>query len=182
MKRLVLIALLVASGCSFFSKSTSKTYSLDPIAPAAPPGSPALRTAVAIDSVELPPGLDRREIVVRKANRQLDVRGNELWPANLQPMVLNALAFDLASRLPVGMVVLPGQSRPAAAPRGIDIAFEELTAGPENRVTLDARWTLAGAAHHERITIDIPSLDSAAVATGTSQALGALADRIAAGV
>ena len=130
MKWLVLIALLVSEAdCSFFSKSTSKTYSLDPIAPANPPGSPALRTAVAIDSVELPPGLDRREIVVRKANQQLDVRSNELWPANLQPMVLNALAFDLASRLPAGMVVLSGQSRPAAAPRGIDIAFQELTAG-----------------------------------------------------
>lgn len=179
MKRLFLIALLVASGCSFFSKSKSTIYSLDPI-----PGTATARkgTPVAIDSVELPPGLDRREIVVRKANQQLDVRPNELWPANLQPLVLNALAFDLASRLPEGMVVLPGQSRPAAAPRGIDIAFQELTAGPENRVTLDAHWTLAGTPHHERIAIDIPSLDSAAVATGTSQALAALADRIAAGV
>ncbi|HEX3583053.1 MAG TPA: ABC-type transport auxiliary lipoprotein family protein, partial [Thermoanaerobaculia bacterium] len=87
---------LLFAGCSFFSKSTSKTYSLDPIAPASVLAKRG--TAVAIDSVELPPGLDRREIVVRKANQQLEVRSNELWPANLQPMVLNALAFDLASR------------------------------------------------------------------------------------
>ena len=177
MKRLFVIALLLASGCSFFSKSKSTIYSLDPIAatPLAKRG-----TAVAIETIELPPGLDRREIVVRKANQQLEVRGNELWPANLQPLVLHALAFDLASRLPEGMMVLPGESRPAAAPRGIDVVFEDLTAGPENRVTLDARWTLAGTSHHERISIDIPSLDSGAVATGTAQALAALADRIAA--
>jgi len=180
MKRLLLIMLLFAGGCSFFSKSTSKTYSLDTIAPAAPVAKRG--TAVAIDTIELPPGLDRREIVVRKANQQLEIRSNELWPANLQPLVLHTLAFDLAGRLPEGMVVLPGQSRPATAPRAIDVAFEELTAGPENRVTLDAHWTLAGANHHERITVDIKSLDSASVATGTSQALAALADRIAAGV
>ena len=171
---------LLFAGCSFFSKTKSTIYSLDPIAPSAPLAKKG--TAVAIDTIELPPGLDRREIVVRKANQQLDIRTNELWPANLQPIVLHTLAFDLASRLPEGMVVLPGQSRPAGAPRGIDVAFEELTAGPDNHVTLDARWTLAGANHHERITIDIPSLGSGAVATGTSQALAALADRIAAGV
>jgi hypothetical protein len=100
----------------------------------------------------------------------------------LQPLVLHALAFDLAGRLPEGMVVLPGESRPAGAPRGIDVVFEDLSAGPENRVTLDARWTLAGVSHHEQIAIDIPSLDSGAVATGMSQALAALADRLAAGV
>jgi uncharacterized lipoprotein YmbA len=179
-RRLLLVALLVANGCSFFSKSKNTIYSLDPIAPAAPVAKRG--TAVAIETIELPPGIDRREIVVRKANRQLDVRTNELWPANLQPLVLHALAFDLASRLPEGMVVLPGESRPVAAPRGIDVVFEELTAGPENRVTLDARWTLAGVSHHEQIPIDIPSLDSGAVATGMSQALAALADRIAAGM
>ena len=180
MRRLLAVALLFASGCSFFSKSKSSIYSLDPIAAAAPLAKKG--TPVAIDSVELPPGLDRREIVVRKANQELEVRTNELWPANLQPMVLHALAFDLASRLPEGMVVLPGESRPAVAPRGIDVAFEDLTAGPDKRLTLDARWTSAGASHHERIAIDLPSLDSAAVATGTSQALATLADRIAAGM
>jgi uncharacterized lipoprotein YmbA len=171
---------LLFAGCSFFSKSKSTTYTLDPIAPAAPLAKKG--TPVAIETIELPPGLDRLEIVVRKPNRQLDVRSNQLWPANLQPVVLNALAFDLASRLPEGMVVLPGESRPASPPRGIDVVFEDLTAGPENHVILDARWTLAGASHHERIAIDIPSLDSGAVATGTSQALAALADRIAAGM
>lgn len=180
MRRLLAIALLFASGCSFFSKSKSTIYSLDPIAPAAPLAKRG--TAVAIDSVELPPGLDRREIVVRKANQQLEIRSNELWPANLQPLVIHALSFDLAARLPEGMVVLPGESRPAPAPRAIDVAFEDLTAGPDKRVTLDARWTLVGASHHERIAINLPSIDSAAVSAGISQALAALADRIAAGV
>ncbi|MEK6374012.1 MAG: hypothetical protein AABO58_15100 [Acidobacteriota bacterium] len=53
-------------------------------------------------------------------------------------------------------------------------------AGPEARVVLEARWIVGGVAHREQISVDIPSLDSASVASGVSQALGMLADWIAA--
>jgi uncharacterized lipoprotein YmbA len=133
---------------------------------------------VGIDTIDLPPGFDRKEIVVRKANNQLDVRGTQQWGAVLSDEVLHTLAFDLASRLPAGMVILPGAAKPATM-RAIDVAFEELAAGPDTKVVLDARW---GGGHHERIEVPIASLDSANVASGTSQALAQLADRIAAGL
>jgi uncharacterized lipoprotein YmbA len=173
------LAILLLTGCSFFSKSKSTFYSLDRIPPAAPvatiSGSP-----LGID-LELPPGFDRREVVVRKANQQLEIRASQQWSADLQPLVLHTLAFDLASRLPAGMIILPGEAKPAAM-RSMDVMVEELSAGPERVVVLDARWILAGAAHHERITMDIASLDSAEIATGFSRAIAALADRIAAGL
>jgi uncharacterized lipoprotein YmbA len=137
-----------------------------------------LGAPVGIDSIELPPGFDRREIVVRQANQQLDVRGTQLWSASLQPLVLHTLAFDLAGRLPAGMVILPGQSKPAAM-RSIDVVFEQIAAGPGNNITLDARWTLAGAAHREQITVPIDSLDSAMIAEGMGRAIGELSDRMA---
>ncbi|MEA2327945.1 MAG: uncharacterized protein QOE68_2904 [Thermoanaerobaculia bacterium] len=183
MKRIAVLSLLLA-GCGFFSKSQSKFYSLDRIPPATAPV--AVRgLPVALDGVELPPGLDRREIVVRLANQQLQVRSAEQWSASLQPLVLHTLAFDLADRLPEGMVILPGASRPSGLLRAIDVVFEDFTAGPDTKVVLDGRWIMRvsgqpDVTHHERISIDIPSLDSANVASGTSQALAALADRIAA--
>jgi uncharacterized lipoprotein YmbA len=169
------IVLLLLCGCSFFSKTKSQIYSLERIPGAAVTiaGAP-----VGIDSIELPPGFDRKEIVVRKANNQLDVRGTQQWGAVLSEEVLHTLAFDLAARLPAGMVIMPGTAKPAAM-RGIDVAFEELAAGPDAKVVVDARW---GGGHHEHIEVPIPSLDSANVATGTSQALAQLADRIAAGL
>jgi uncharacterized lipoprotein YmbA len=185
MRRIVFLMLLV-TGCSFFSKTQSKFYSLDRIPPATAPvivrGLP-----VAIDGIELPPGLDRREIVVRKADHQLDVRPNEQWSALLQPLVLHTLAFDLADRLPEGMMILPGEARPPAAIRSIDVVLEELAAGPDAKVVLDGRWVLRIAGQpdvtrHERIVVDIASLDSANVASGTSQALAQLADRMAGGL
>ena len=178
----VLLSLLLA-GCSFFSRSKSRIYSLEQVPPAAAVAA-GRGLPVAIDGIELPPGFDRKEIVVRQADHRLDVRSNEQWSASFDPLVLHTLAFDLASRLPVGMVILPGQVKPGGATRSIDVVFEEIAAGPEARVSIDARWTLhesgrPDVAHHEQIAVDITSLDSVNIATGMSQALGVLADRIA---
>ena len=178
-----LIALLVLlTGCSFFSRSKVAYYSLDVV----PGTAAAARGArVGLGTIELPPGFDRREIVVRQANGQLEVRESQLWSTTLGDLVLHTLAFDLAGRLPEGMLVLPGEAKPATPIRTVDVAFETLAAGPDRNVVLDAHWVLhdpgrADAAHHEHIAIDIPTTGSADVASGTSRALAALSDRIAA--
>ena len=192
----VVALLTFATGCSFFSKSQSRFYSLDRLPPAgaasasapAPASTTGVRaTPLGIDGIELPPGLDRREIVVRKADHQTEIRSAEQWSAGFQELALHTLAFDLADRLPEGSVILPGEAKPLAPMRSIDVVFEELAAGPESAVVLDARWVLRengrpDVTHHERLTVAIPSLKSADVATGVSQALAMLADRMAAQV
>ncbi len=185
-RTLPFLLLLFLAGCSFFSRSQSRFFSLDRIGPTTPLAT-VRGLPIGIDGVELPPGLDRREIVVRKADHQLEVRSNEQWSALLQPLVLHTLAFDLAARVPEGMVILPGEAKPAGAMRSIDVVLEELAAGPDAKVVLDGRWVVrengrADVAHHERIVVDIASLDSAAIATGVSQALGILADRMASSI
>ena len=154
-----LIVLLLLTGCSFFSKTKSTIYSLDRV-----PGTVVnvRGTPIAINSIELPPGFDRKELVVRKANNQLDVRGTQQWSATFSDLVLHTLAFDLADRLPQGMMVLPGETKPAAL-RAIDVVLEEIAAGPDAKVVLDARWLT----HHEHIEVPIASLDSANVASGS---------------
>jgi hypothetical protein len=66
------------------------------------------------------------------------------------------------------------------------VVFEELAAGPEPVVVLDARWTLlsavggeAAGSGHEQLREPVDSLDSADIAAGTSRALARLAERIA---
>ena len=175
---------LVLTGCGgLLSPKKSKIFYLEPVAPAARVTVRGL--PVGFDSIELPPGFDRKEIVVRQADQKLEVRGQEQWAATLEPTVLHVLAFDLAGRLPEGMVILPGAASPGAAGmRMIDVVFEELAPGPEKQVVLDARWILresgrANVTTHERIVIDLPALDSANVAAGMSRALATLADHIA---
>ena len=175
--RRAIVMLLLLSGCSFFSRTKNNIYSLDRIAGTSTVAMQG--TPLGIENIELPPGFDRREIVVRKADHQLEVRPNELWSAELPTLVLHTLAFDLASRLPQGMVILPGETKPAVM-RPIDVVFTELGPGPDAKLLLDAQWKLDNVTHHETIAIDIPSLDSKNVAMGMSQALAQLADRIAA--
>jgi uncharacterized lipoprotein YmbA len=165
---------VVMMGCSFFSKTKSDIYTLDRV-----PGQvvAAKGTPIAINSIELPAGFDRKEIVARKANNQLEVRGTQQWPATLSDVVLHTLAFDLADRLPAGMMILPGDTKPASV-RAIDIVFEDLAAGPDAKIVLDARIGTTP----EHIEVPIPSLNSQNVASGMSQALAQLADRIVAGL
>ena len=181
----VFLSILLA-GCSFFSRTKNTIYSLDRVPPAAPPAAAAVRgLPISIEGIELPPGFDRREIVVRKPDHQLDVRGTQQWSADLQSLVLHTLAFDLAARLPEGMIILPGEVKPAGVTRAIDVAIEDIAAGPDARVVLDAHWVLhesgrPDATRHEQIAVSVASLDSAQIADGLSRALGELADRIAA--
>ncbi|HET7712373.1 MAG TPA: ABC-type transport auxiliary lipoprotein family protein, partial [Thermoanaerobaculia bacterium] len=105
---------LLLAGCGFFSRSKSQYYSLEPMGPEAAPSAATMSgVPIGIDGVELPPGIDRKEIVVRGTDNRLEVRSAQQWASSLEQMVIHTLAFDLAKRLPVGMVVLPGQAKPA---------------------------------------------------------------------
>src|SRR5205085_10252206 len=163
MKRAIVVLSCLIASCSFLSRTKNHIYSLDRV-PGTVSGVPG--TPIALGGVELPPGYDRREILVRQTDRTLDVRSNDLWQAQLGPLFLHTLAFDLAARLPDGMVVLPGQTQPAGGVRPIDVVIGDISAGPDNRITLDARWGVRGtpATHHEQIAVDIASLESAQVA------------------
>jgi uncharacterized lipoprotein YmbA len=181
---------LAFTGCGFFSKKPNHFYSLDTIPPAA--GATALGAAgnrtmpggvpIGIDGIELPPGLDRRGIVTRGADHQVQIAGTHEWAAPLEDMVIHTLAFDLANRLPEGMVVLPGQAKPGAM-RTVYVIFEDLAPGPDNVFVLDARWTLTrgdapDVTRHERITVNMTSGEPAAIAAAMSQALATLAERM----
>lgn len=178
----ILLTVLLA-GCGFLSRTKNTFYSLETI-PAAGPVASVAGAPIGIDGVELPPGLDRREIVVRGADQKLEVRGTQQWAGPLEDMVIHTLAFNLANRLPEGMIVLPGQAKPAAM-RSVHVVLEDLAPGPDRVFMLDARWVLTspgapGVTRRERITVNAGSLESASVASAMSQALATLADRIAA--
>lgn len=181
---IVLLTLLL-TGCGILSRPKNTFYSLTPIPPAA-----GVRTVsglpVGIDGIQLPPGIDRRGIVIRKENNEVEVRGTNQWTAPLEDMVLHTLAFDLANRLPVGMVIVPGQARPAAGSmRSIYVTFEELAPGPEQQFVLDARWTIGGfglpeKSGREQITIPMASMESPAIVDAMSEALAQLSERLVA--
>ncbi len=176
---------LLLAGCGFFRPQQKEYFSLETIEPEAAAVAAVGGLPVGVGSFVLPPSIDRREIVVREAAEgEIDLRGRELWGAPLETMVIHTLAFDLAARLPEGMVVLPGQAKPVGAMRSVDVIAETFQAGPDPVLVLHVRWRVAapgaapGVAHHETIPISMESLESAEIASAMSRALAALADRI----
>lgn len=189
---ILLICVVLLPACGFFGRSKNEFYSLETLpnatAPATSSTARAAGAPIGIDAVELPPGIDRREIVVRGADHKLEVRGTHQWAGPLEDMVTHTLAFDLANRLPEGTMILPGQPRPAgAAIRSLAVTFEDLAAGADGVFVLDARWTVTDpggpeVTAHERITVPAQSTESPAIVAAMSQALAQLAERIAAKV
>ena len=182
----VLLAVLLTTSCGFLKRPDNRFYSLETIeATAKLPGNGP--TPVGLDGIELPPGLDRRGLVLRGADHRFEVRGTHQWASPLEEMVIHTLAFDLANRLPEGKVILPGQAKPSGAMRSLYVTFEDLAPGPDQVFVLDARWVLADPGQpeltrHERITVPMSSMDSAQIAAAMSTALAQLADRIAGAV
>lgn len=181
---LILSLMLVLAGCGFLRPQRKSYFILETVLADAPPAR-LQGLPVGIDSLELPPPIDRREIAVRERSGRLNLRGTELWSAPLESMVIHILAFNLASRIPEGMIVLPGQAKPIGAMRSIHVIAEKFEAGPEAVLVLDARWIVtepggAPVTRHERITVPMESLESAQIALGMSRALATLADRIVA--
>ncbi len=183
MRRALPLLLVLLGGCGLFSRQQKEYYALQTV-PATAAGAALSGAPIGIGSIELPPGIDRREIVVREEDRRLDLRGTELWAGPLEAMIVHTLAFDLASRLPEGMVVLPGSAKPPGAMRSLYVIVEAFEAGPGNALVLDARWSIGpvtpASTRHERIEVPLESLESGAIAEGMSTALGMLADRVVA--
>ena len=181
MKRgFVVLSFLFLAGCGLLKRVPNQFYTLDTL-PAE--GARATKTGapIGLDTVELPPGIDRRELVLRGADNKLEVRGQHQWASPLEEMVIHTLAFDLANRLPEGMIVLPGQPRPTGA-RSLAVTFEDLAPGANGVFVLDARWTVGDVTRQERVEVPLASTESTAVVAAMSRALATLADRIAAGI
>lgn len=182
MRRRIVILTILLAGCGFFRRVPNQFYTLDVIEPAAAPAATAAAgTPIGIDGIELPPGFDRRGVVLRGADHKFEVRGTHQWASPLEEMVIHTLAFDMANRLPPGSVVLPGQAKPAAM-RSVYVTFEDLAPGPDNVFVLDARWTIDARSGHERITVPMASNETPQIVAAMSSALATLAERIIAAV
>ncbi len=178
----VMLLSILLAGCGFLKRPKNQFYSLDTL-PAEGAVVPVTGAPIGFDAIELPPGLDQRGLVIRGADHKVEVRGTDQWTASLEDMVLHTLAFDVANRLPEGMVILPGQEIPAGPTRSISVVFEELAPGPEPVFVLDARWTVSeqpGLTRHERITVPMSSMESPQIVAAMSRSIATLADRIAA--
>lgn len=178
---MALVVVLVACATS----PETRFYSLE-VRPAEGPPAALEGAPVMIADVELPPTLERRQMVHRTGSRAVDIREFERWSGPFDLMIRRTLALDLASRLEHGAVVLPGQPVPADGARPIVIVIDAFTPGPGRAVVLEAHWFLSDRednmqlGRRESIRVEIASpVSASAAAAAMSDALARLAERMA---
>jgi uncharacterized protein len=139
-----------------------------------------------ISAVIVPKTLDRAQLVRRASVNRLDVSENDHWAAPLDDMVRRVLSQDLATRMPEGMVIQPGEPLPSGRLRRIAVDLSTFESDLDGHVVLNAQWTVEsgnnGAVQmrrDEHIAIDAGGGTPDAVSAGMSRALAILADRIA---
>ncbi len=172
-----LAAFLLLTGCQ---TPDSRLYTLAVLPPTAPvvvsfPGT------LALGALDLPPLVDRPQIVRRIDPNRVEALEFDRWAEPLADGLRAALAGDLAARLP-GRTVLPTAGAvPGPGVAVLSVTVLALEAGADGRVVLDAHWALSnGQRHRDRLEIRATSGDPAALVVALSRAVAALADRIAA--
>ncbi len=158
-------AVLASAGCA--SSPPTRYYTLEAVAPGTPAqvvqvARRAAGTAVPplrVRAVQIPPALDRPELVREVAPGQIDIREFDHWAAPLGRMSRQALHENLAARLPPGTLALPGAPlSDAAGELTVDILSFKLDNGSATMV-LDwaLRWPVPAALPASRSVTPAPA-------------------------
>ena len=172
------------AGCA---SAPTRFFTLDAVAPVRPAAAAYAGPPVKVLAVNIPPALDREELVSEAAPGEVKVHDLEHWEAPLGLIARQVLIQDLAGRLPAGAVLGPGSpGGDGVASLSVDIvSFRD---GPDG-AQMQASWnaSLPGTAGPQVFRAALTVLQSAGgsdTGAGTAQAfstlLGQLTDQIAA--
>jgi uncharacterized lipoprotein YmbA len=167
----------------------SSPVSLVALPPAPPPtadqnASQISGTTVLLRPPTLPGYLDNLPVVIGRKGSVLIVSDNTEWAERPSDAVARVLRDALSQRLGPARVLIAGDDRIPDA----DLAVEFLALDPQQgALRLDARWTFScttrGRPSHAgrtRLQVPLEAATAPAVAAATSDALGRLADVLAA--
>ena len=155
-------------------------YTLEP-----PPG-PVRRggpRVIELRSVGLARYLERSQIVRSSENFRLDVIPNDWWGEPLDAMIGRTLAHALTQRLPGSTVYLESGAISAEPDATVQVNVQRLDQDAGGTVRLVAQFAVVRRASDTRgVTIEVPvrGATTADLVAAMSEAVGQLADRIAA--
>jgi uncharacterized protein len=179
---------MIVIACLFAACGTSPPthfFTLTPVARAGPStASPAF--PVQVNAVHVPAVLDRNEMVRETGSNTLSISDQDRWGAPFGEMARNALAQDLANRLPQGSVIFPQAPAPENAAHLV-VTIAKFGEDAEGNVRLVGSWALMRGnppttimQHDVNLTGKAAGNDPASQAAGMSDLLAKLADQISA--
>ena len=151
-------------------------------------GSGSNTVPVRVDRVTIPTELDRSQLVRRIDATRLQIVEGDRWAAPLEDTIRRVLSDDLAARLPADLVANPFEPSVGEKRQSLSVDIGDFYGDDSCAVTLRASWVLkVSDSQSSRGSQDaqIPaggSCTSGMIPAAMSQALGQLADRIAADI
>jgi len=169
----------LVAGCS--SSAPTHFFTLSAMPPSGAVSTYA-GAPVKIGDIQVPPSMDRLELVRQSAGNELSVDDFAHWAAPLGDLARTALTQDLAARLPAGRVVYPDVAEPDGTWH-LSVDLLDFTCTPE-RASLEVSWTLAAkskpAGSPRQLHLQGScGTDGQAEAAALSTLLGQLADAVA---
>jgi len=141
-------AFVIAGAVTLFGCATSpptQMFTLDSVAASSGIGATYVGAPIKVDVVQIPPSLNRPELVRQLGPDLLQVEDFAHWSAPLGQLARTALTQDLAARLPPGRVIYPDASSPRDA-RGLSVNILAF-ASSAGAAYLDVSWTLVEGEH-----------------------------------
>ena len=171
------------------ASAPTRFFTLDPVAPAQAVAGAYSGPPVKLVAVNIPPQLDREELVSETAPGEVKVHDLEHWEAPLGLTARQTLIEDLAARLPAGRVL--GPATPAGAEAAIlSVDVVSFNVGPQG-AQMQVAWTLTLPAAAEdpapavfraplmQLQAPVSGAHGGATAAAFSALLGQVSDQIA---
>lgn len=186
----LLVLAALSAGCA--GSAPLRYYSLQVSSPAAVDGTSAPAAAgtrsLLLESVQIPPELDRQEVVTHAGAYQVRISDEARWAAPLEDQIRRTVQDDLAARLPPGTVLDRLSAGGQKEPRLI-IDVQQFYTDARCRTILQAAWAIRNPESDLPVAIGTEAIQQAAsgvcmdpaqeAAAGMSLALGQFADRLA---
>jgi uncharacterized protein len=176
----VMVTLSLA-GCG--SSPKTHFYTLKEVPAASGANGSDVVGPVMVGQVNIPSTLDRLSMVTAGAGNQLNVSNQDRWASPLDQLLRRALTQDLRSRVR-GDVLAPGDPVAPNA-RVLRLNVLQFMANANGEVVLDVDYSVQQHekwlwTRHETLRTPVLGAGGEAVAAAMSDAVGKLADRIAA--
>lgn len=177
--------LLLPAGAAWLASCASAPpalYTLD-----APPG-PVRRggpKTIEIRTIGLARYLERSQIVRSSENFRVEVLANDWWAEPLEAMIGRVLARALAQRLPGSTVFTENGAISAEPAATVQVNIQRLDQDASQAILLLAQFAIVRQPPDTRaVSLSVPprGLGTAGLVAAMSEAVGLLADRIAAAV
>ena len=184
LSRLGLLAALLAAACA---GSPDHFYTLTPLpeATGGPPTAPAVQLLL---NVTIPELMDRSEMVLSTSSNGISILEHERWALSLSEHVSQTLARDIERRRPDILVANRGFDHAGTRQVSMTVDIVRLSVHRGGQASLEARWHLVDASAgtdelgSAALSEPLGSNDYSAIAQAYSQALSALADKLAGSV